>query len=737
MTYEEIKKDFSHFRRKGYGGLIVDYPECIMKLVREDIDVVEKIIDFYYGETQIKVKLGWSYDDVIQGTRFITNEKGLSRHEEIARKKFIRFNKDIIVWLKSNDGLFFRDIFSIPVSIDSINEYKKNNPVQVKYEWRDNQLEAFNLLDKYGVQNGIHCQATGCGKSFIILRTLGCMLEEINSGCIILFTERVSILADLFDLKKGVVCVDKNNIQIWKELGLCDLLNVDIIDRCTIKKNDWVDIIKNSTKPTLLVINRAFLTSGEKYKEIDKGLIKMVLHDECHNTGSSQCFEFLKYTKNCGSKIVGFSATPLRAEKEKEKLLEIYGDGYGDSRGHLKLLTDYNMMYAISKGLILKPVFYLYCSGQLSSDKEERKMERISVSEKEIKSVMEILDKVCGKILPNKKIVAWCGTIKRAKLWKEIFELHCREWKSLKKMKAGVDTSESKDCDYNEFKDSRGNFILFCANKHREGSDIKYLDCCIFLDKVKNRGCLPFIQSIGRVLRIGGDKIIGVVIDCCMEGEMRYEIVIAQKILGYYCSLNNLANAGEEESKYDYYAKIHDIVKFDDDKETISIGIGNDTIDIVINRSELEFGFGDIQKAFDDIVRKKIKIGAFDNMKLKGDKYLKGMFGFDANTDFSKAYEEISCEDKEKYGLPDIKDEEYMLMFENYSWFDILGITHDFYESHHIAKESIRHKIKLKNAEKNWKKWCSLDSKLPPCPMYVWKGFKWEDMHESNLGVFF
>ena len=37
--------------------------------------------------------------------------------------------------------------------------------------------------------------------------------------------------------------------------------------------------------------------------------------------------------------------------------------------------------------------------------------------------------------------------------------------------------------------------ILFCANKHREGSDIRNLDGCLFLDRVKNRGCIPFNQT--------------------------------------------------------------------------------------------------------------------------------------------------------------------------------------------------------------------------------------------------
>ena len=40
---------------------------------------------------------------------------------------------------------------------------------------------------------------------------------------------------------------------------------------------------------------------------------------------------------------------------------------------------------------------------------------------------------------------------------------------------------------YENFKICKGNSIIFCANKHREGSDIPKLDCCIFIDFVKNR----------------------------------------------------------------------------------------------------------------------------------------------------------------------------------------------------------------------------------------------------------
>ena len=42
---------------------------------------------------------------------------------------------------------------------------------------------------------------------------------------------------------------------------------------------------------------------------------------------------------------------------------------------------------------------------------------------------------------------------------------------------------------------------MFCAAKHREGSDIKNLDCAIFQDKVESRNPKT-LQSLGRVLRM-------------------------------------------------------------------------------------------------------------------------------------------------------------------------------------------------------------------------------------------
>ena len=96
-----------------------------------------------------------------------------------------------------------------------------------------------------------------------------------------------------------------------------------------------------------------------------------------------------------------------------------------------------------------------------------------------------------------------------AKYWKKHFPT----------FKICIDTSK-EELNYNNYADfskEEKNAILFCACKHREGSDIKNLDCCIFLDKVENRNAKTFVQCIGRVLRRDklNKKKEGVIIDLC------------------------------------------------------------------------------------------------------------------------------------------------------------------------------------------------------------------------------
>jgi len=84
------------------------------------------------------------------------------------------------------------------------------------------------------IETGIHCQATGCGKSYIILYYIQSILKKFgNKSNIILFTERIDILRDMFGLDNDIV--HNNKIQQWEKMGIVDLSNTKIINAVTKK----------------------------------------------------------------------------------------------------------------------------------------------------------------------------------------------------------------------------------------------------------------------------------------------------------------------------------------------------------------------------------------------------------------------------------------------------------------------------------------------------------------------
>ena len=186
--------------------------------------------------------------------------------------------------------------------------------------------------------------------------------------------------------------------------------------------------------------------------------------------------EYLK-EKNKEIKIIGFSATPNLEYKPFDNVI-----------------SSYSIYDAFLDNVIVRPKIKWLTYDTI-------------LNHQEMVTIMKyIID--TSKIY-HKKIIVWCGMIElciqMAILWQRVFEnyLIC------------VDTSKESNefKNYEDFYKAESNSILFCANKHREGSDIKNLDCCIFLDKVQNRCPKLFIQCIGRVLRLNKDKEFGLIID--------------------------------------------------------------------------------------------------------------------------------------------------------------------------------------------------------------------------------
>jgi len=339
---------------------------------------------------------------------------------------------------------------------------------------RKNQIKAIESSLDNDFESGIHFHATGSGKSWISMCLIDLFNEKYPKANIMWICEKKSILIEQFS---------SNNI---KERNFTNILKkFHLLNYSEIKQKDWFNSVNTSKfwgKPVLLIINRAFLTSSEKYKKI-KLDFHLIIHDECHSISNKTTQTFYQYnlSKAIIPKCIGFSATPNQ-ELEPFK----------------KIISSYSIYDSFIDEVIVPPKIKLFTSNDTLSQTD------ILLSIKEI---------INNSNIPYKKIIIWCGMIElcvnMAKLWKDYFQdyLIC------------IDTSDESIQNlykgYTDFERAESMAILFCACKHREGSDIKNLDCCVFLDKVENRCPKVFVQCIGRVLRLDKErkKMFGLVID--------------------------------------------------------------------------------------------------------------------------------------------------------------------------------------------------------------------------------
>lgn len=737
-----------------------------LNIVLKRTDYSDEFKQIVFSKPELSLKILQRYTDITNN--FIVNDKTLSQLLECVsikliikkdsekKRLFIQIDDQIYNYLTSEN--FFqrcydeKGICNIEITKQDVIDYKKENPSNILnqeiFKFRKNQLEVKKHLETNGIITGIHCESTGCGKSIEILMYINHVYKS-NSKCkIILFTERVNILADLFDFEKKINPIDLVNIKVWKDKGICDLTEFEIIDRVTVKKSDWINLLNKSTKPTLLVINRAYLTISKEYEKINQ--LNLILHDECHNVVSNKCFEFLKYLKSknfvqtnkkvFNVPIIGFSATPMRAGKTKtgietvynrDRLLEIYG-----INNQLNLITNYNMIYAISEKLILPPKFYWFnidsyqTKGKYNKDnkneiKNNKDNKKEQISKSELGSVMKILDELVP-LMPNKKLVSWCGTIPLCDEWYDKFNEYKEMYENLKNIKIYKDYSKKINNDniegYELFKQINNDGIMFCAQKHREGSDIKKLDGCIFLDKVKSRGAIPFIQSIGRVLRIdltNNLKTCGFIIDGVVRDDEEYEKNIVDKILGYYFALSDLANIDDicsnpQESNYNKYIKLRDLVEFDPEEKKIKLKLDKTWIEI--NCKKLDWG--NIVKNFDSILEKKVGLnqddilkGEFENLK-KIAYELKNKINHNI-VDEWKIY-------AKKENLPIEPNKKFIIFWKG--WYDFYQFDIDKFPKTKIEwlKKCKKYNLNYKNYKRKYFKF----DNLPEIPEEIYKDFK-------------
>ena len=316
----------------------------------------------------------------------------------------------------------------------------------------ENQKKAIKISINNNFESGVHFHATGTGKSWISLQLILEFNKKNKNSNIIWLCEQKSILIEQF------------NNDIIKLKGFEIIYDIFNILNYTIKKpNNWYEQINNNIgKPLLIVINRSFLVSRKKYELINKN-IDLIIHDECHSikNNTTRCFYDYIIKKNNNISCLGFSATP-----------------YLEIEPFKKILSNYTIYDAYCDNIIVKPIIKWVNSENILDDIDFIEICKYNINK-----------------LHYKKILVWCGIIEKcyelSRLWKSYFN----------DFDIFIDTSKDNNNDFDEYSKCNKNAILFCACKHREGSDIKNLDCCIFLDKVENRNSKTFVQCIGRVLR--------------------------------------------------------------------------------------------------------------------------------------------------------------------------------------------------------------------------------------------
>lgn len=339
---------------------------------------------------------------------------------------------------------------------------------------RQNQLKAIHISNENDFTSGVHFHATGTGKSWIALQMILDYNVKYPKHNIFWICEQKFILQEQFDLQ---TIKAKGFEKIFSTFHILNFVD----NKCSTWHNS-VNSTRFWNKPALVIINRAYLVSGEKYKKINIP-IHFIIHDECHSISNSTTRTFYDYFLNKYPfvKSIGFSATPNL-----------------DYEPYKNILSHYSIYDSFLDDVIVPPKIIWFKSNETIN-------------------YQLILDNIPNLLeqMPYKKIIIWCGMIdlcfEMAELWKK----HPYFEHFIISTDTSVENDNQKFCSFEEFEQAPNNALLFCACKHREGSDIFNLDTCIFLDKVENRNPKTFVQCVGRVLRKDktNTKKYGLIID--------------------------------------------------------------------------------------------------------------------------------------------------------------------------------------------------------------------------------
>jgi superfamily II DNA or RNA helicase len=595
------------------------------------------------------------------------------------------------------------DIFKI--KLDQSELYPPLNPLILN----QSQNQVLDYYKQNNLKSGIICHATGTGKTNCIYITMG--FNEPN--IIFILCTYKSILKQLFYTISNAKY--ELNYEKFRQLKYGNYLNLwnysiynladDTIDRKTLLKN--LPSINKTLDKKIFLINPQFITINDRYKLLPKP--DLIIHDECHSVSANNTSKFLTYFVNKQTNIIGLSATPIRyinKSENRESINRIYTSN---------IISSYENITAIINKDILNLEFYWF-DAILDKNSESNKKNKANINQL-INTIIKVYDK-----LPNKKLLIWCGTTKHADYINEIFNKD----NSIKSKFSDIYVDHSKLDDqetdtYKEFKISKGRSILIVAEKYREGSDIEYLDCIVFADMVKVKTDIPFIQSIGRVQRIGYNKTIGYVIDHYEKTKEQIKSTyIINKLIRYYYEFfmyetkqhkqsTNISNA------LALYTDILKKIKFEsiNDDNIIRIKIIDD-MNFIIHLNVDNIELVEIETKFEHSVREHIKtetnLNQNEILRFEYDifKICNQIYKIKTKTEYNSRIDEFNY-----VAEPEIK---YKNIWSN--WYEYLGIDTSIYPANFEELQSKIKENKIKTLKQYYKSCESLNMPLMPEELY-------------------
>ena len=524
-----------------------------------------------------------------------------------------------------------KDIYDLNKLVEDIKKENIEKKVDIKNlllnykNLRTNQLLGLTNVFNQKFQTGIHNQIMGAGKTILELLHVDLHYKYFQKNVdktdsIYLFvSSRLNILKDIF--------FDKNKKEQFFKYGfnmndynIIDLVNCDI----NLKKN-----LFSIDKPNIIVCNIQYLQSLMNKKEYFNNVIsrlKFVIFDECHNISAPNTHKFMMIIKKNNIPIIGFSATPTRTHiKAKSNFKDIF---FIDDKPNI--ISTYDLFQAITDNCILPFVIKQFeLKGKIiDNSSNSNDFDNISYDNIDFNYNENIIKKAIDdelKITPFSKIVGWCSSIKNAEKWKDFFSKKMTNLDVYMTHSGNIDNPAINE--YEIFKNlkpmvvngkitKKVNALLLCVGRVSEGCDIDFVDIGVFLDPVKNKNIVNYLQCAGRISRTDN---LGFKKQAVIIFPYNGNIDVVKRLIEYYKTLLQLSD--KDETFYNKITELFDQTKLIDTRQ-IRISVdNNEKHDCVLYFDKTIENWNIVKDSLKKIIDMKYSIKKNNDLLLKIEEY--------------------------------------------------------------------------------------------------------------------